>query len=410
MPRGKPMRNVVFVAPYPLTTTLRFCEALQGLQDVRLLGLFQQAPQGHHAAMFADVVCVESALHAGSIAGGLATLQQRHGPTHRLLGVLEDLQEPLAELRAHMGIDGPTPAIAHRFRDKGHMKDALRAAGLPCARHARLQNADDAWRFIQQVGFPVVLKPPAGAGAIATFRVDSFEALDEALSVLKPTPEREVLAEEFLTGQEFSFETLTVAGTPVFHSIGRYYPSPLEVLTQDWVQWIVHLPRDISGPEFDPVRSVGARTIEALGLVDGMTHMEWFRRPDGSVAIGEIAARPPGAQIVRLMSTAHEADLYRGWARAVVDQAFDGPLKRHWSCGAAFLRGQGRGRIVAVEGIEEAQARMGQLVTAAKLPQVGAHKAASYEGDGWVVVRHEDDQVVLSALLDLVRTVRIRYA
>ena len=41
-----------------------------------------------------------------------------------------------------------------------------------------------------------------------------------------------------------------------------------------------------------------ARAVKALGLETGFTHMEWFRRDDGSLAIGEIAARPPGAHIV----------------------------------------------------------------------------------------------------------------
>lgn len=403
------MRNVVFVAPFPLETTLQFCRALAGLQGVRLLGLFQQPPRGEAAEIFHDVLVVRDALGRAGIASGVAELARRHGAVHRLLGVLEDLQEELAAVRQQIGIDGPTPQVADVFRDKGRMKDALRAAGLPCARHARIASARDAWDFVQQVGFPVVLKPPAGAGSRSTFRVDSLEDLDRALAALRPTPDREVLGEEFLTGQEFSFETLTLGGRPVFHSIGRYYPGPLEVVRNDWVQWIVHLPRDISGPEFDAVRDVGAKAIAALGLVDGMTHMEWFRRPDGSIAIGEIAARPPGAQIVRLMSTSHDADLYQAWGRAVVDGAWDGPWERRWSSGVAFLRGQGRGRITAVDGLDDAQARMGHLVTAARLPQVGAHRSSSYEGEGWALVRHEDDQVVLDALLDLVRTVRVRY-
>src|SRR5690606_19834161 len=131
---------------------------------------------------------------------------------------------------------------------------------------------------------------------------------------------RVMLAEEFLHGSESTYETVTIGGVPVFESIGRYYPGPLDIVRNDWMQWVVVLPREISGPEFDDVRTAGRAAIKALGLGEGMTHMEWFRRPDGSMAIGEIAARPPGAQIVKLMSYAHDADLHRAWARAVVDK------------------------------------------------------------------------------------------
>ena len=43
------MRNVIFAAPFPLETTLRFARAAAGLENVRLLGLCQEAPQGDDA-------------------------------------------------------------------------------------------------------------------------------------------------------------------------------------------------------------------------------------------------------------------------------------------------------------------------------------------------------------------------
>ena len=71
------------------------------------------------------------------------------------------------------------------------------------------------------------------------------------------------------------------------------------------------------------VIEVGMRAISALGLKDGFTHMEWFKRPDGSIAIGEIAQRPPGANITQMIGLAHGIDPYLAWARAVVDGAFE---------------------------------------------------------------------------------------
>ena len=48
-------------------------------------------------------------------------------------------------------------------------------------------------------------------------------------------------------------------------------PSPLEVLENDWIQWCVLLPRDISGPEFDPIRESAFVAIDALER-KGWTH------------------------------------------------------------------------------------------------------------------------------------------
>jgi formate-dependent phosphoribosylglycinamide formyltransferase (GAR transformylase) len=402
------MRHIVFVAPFPMPATMRFAQALAGLADVRLTGVFQTPPPA--GSGFAAVERVSNALDPAIVQAAVTRLSARHGRVHRLLGILENAQDCLAAVREALGIPGVDRETARRFRDKGVMKDALRAAGLPCARHARIRSEADAWAFVERVGYPIVIKPPAGAGCRATLRADHPQGLVQALSELRPSPDREAIAEEFLTGAEFSFETLTLGGQVRFHSIGRYHPAPLEVMTNSWIQWVVHLPRDISGPEFAAVREVGPAVIAALGLDTALTHMEWFRRPDGSVAIGEIAARPPGARIMDLMSHAYGRDFYRVWARLMVDDVVDGPFARTHSVAVAFLRGQGTGRVAAVEGLDAAQQKMGALVVDKQLPRVGAPRAEGYEGEGWVIVKHEDDEVVRRAVMDLITTVKVRYA
>jgi formate-dependent phosphoribosylglycinamide formyltransferase (GAR transformylase) len=403
------MRNVVFIAPFPLETTMRFVRAVAGLDDVRLLGVMQEAPRGDDAAPYRDVVRVDDALDAGQLVRAVDLLRQRHGAPHRILGILEPLQVPLAQVRRHFGVPGPDVDTAERFRDKARMKDVLRAHGLPCARHKLVTAWADAEEFVGEVGLPIVLKPPAGMACKATWRIRSMDELRQAIDAVRASPQNPTLAEEFLKGREYSFETITVGGEVRFHSISRYFPGPLEVTENPWIQWCVLLPR-VLGPELDQARAMGVRAVKVLGLDTGVTHMEWFERDDGSLAIGEIAARPPGAHIVRLTGLAHDADLYRAWARAVVDEAFDGPWTRRWSTGCAYLRGSGRGRVVRVAGVAEANARVGSIVAEARLPTVGAPKSDSYEGDGYVILRDDDTEVVKRGLKTVIETIRVDYA
>jgi carbamoylphosphate synthase large subunit len=403
------MRTVVFVVPYPAETSIRFARAFSELKGVRVIGVVQKQPTGLSAKPFANFVKVSDAFDPKELILACEKIKKRYGGLHTIVGVLEPLQVALAQARAHFGIPGTDPRTADLFRDKSRMKDALRAAGLPCARHKLITSLADAVTFVQQVGFPIVLKPPAGAGCKATWRIKNLEELQSAITAIHPRNDSPTLAEEFLSGREYCFDTITVKGKILFENISRYYPGPLEVTENPWIQWAVVQPRALT-PDLNDAREMGRKAIKALGLATGFTHMEWFRREDGSLAIGEIAARPPGANFVEMMGYGHDTDMYKAWARAVVDSAFDGPYERRYAVGCAYLRGIGHGRVQRVIGVKEANAKVGKLAMKSKLPKIGQPKSDHYEGEGYVIVRHPDTEVVKAAVKTIVETIRIEYA
>ncbi len=405
------MHHCVFAAPFALESTLRFVAAAASLRGVRLAVLSQEPVERIPEELrrrLQGFVRVDDAMSADSIVRGVRQLaSQLHGRIDSLIGILEPLQVPLAEARVKLGLPGTGPDAARNMRDKARMKDVLAAHGLPCARHALCATRKEAVAFAERTGFPLVVKPPAGAGAKATFRVENLDQLDGALRATAPKPEAKVLLEEFIVGDEFSFDSMSIEGRHVFHSISCYSPTPLEVLSEPWIQWTVLLPRDISGPEFAAIRDAGPRALDALGMRTGMTHMEWFRRPDGSIAISEVAARPPGAQFTSLISWAHDMDFYTAWARVVTTGEFR-PPERRYATGAAYLRAQGEGtKIARVTGLEHAQQELGSLVVESKLPEAGKQPADTYEGEGWVILRHPDTDVVKRGLRRILELVRV---
>jgi biotin carboxylase len=402
------MRTVVFVMPYPAEASVRFARAYAELKGIRLVGVVQKPPAGAAAKLFANLVKVDDAFDVKQLVAACEKIRKRYGGLHTIVGVLEPLQVPLAEVRAFFGLPGTDPKTADLFRDKARMKDALRAAGLPCARHQLITSLADAVRFVQQVHFPIVLKPPAGAGCKATWRIKNLEELKAALEIVHPRPDNPTLAEEFLKGREYCFDTITVKGKVLFENVSRYYPGPLEVTETPWIQWSVVQPRSMA--DLEDARALGRKAIKVLGLATGFTHMEWFRRDDGSIAIGEIAARPPGANFVEMMGFGHDADMYKAWARAVADNAFDGPYERKYAVGCAYLRGMGHGRVQRISGLKEAQARVGALVMKTRLPKLGQPRSDHYEGEGYVIVRHPETDIVKAAVKTLIETIRIEYA
>lgn len=397
-----------FVAPYLLDTTTRFVEAaarLPGVQTAlitcepadRLPPALKEHLAGHWR--------IDDALDPGQIAAAVQGLSRQLGPVDRLLAVLEQLQVPLAQVREQLAIGGMDPATAANFRDKDRMKTVLDGAGVPCARHTLAVSAGDALKFTERVGFPLVVKPPAGAGAKSTFRLDDAADLNAWLDMAPPAPDRPAQIEEFLTGDEGSYDSVMIDGEVVWDSVSDYLPTPLEVLRHPWMQWVVRLPRDI-GAGYAGIRQVAPDALRALGLRTGLSHMEWFRRPDGSVAVSEVGARPPGAQITSMLCYAHDFDLYSGWARLMTDGTFD-PPERKWATGTVYLRGQGAGQVRGVHGLDALPPAVTSLVVDSKLPSPGQPSSGSYEGDGWITIRHPDTGTVTAALKQIVSTVRV---
>ena len=142
---------------------------------------------------------------------------------------------------------------------------------------------------------------------------------------------------------------------------------------------------------------------------DGLTHMEWFRRPDGSVAVSEVGARPPGAQISSMLGYVHDVDFYRLWTELVVLDRFD-PPERKYAAGTAFLRGMGHGRVRGVHGVEAVQREIGHLVVEARLPQPGQPASSDYTGEGYVTVRADDTDTVRDALHRVITGIRVEIA
>lgn len=402
------MPVVLFAAPILSENAARMIAAIVALPGVRA-GVISQAPlEDLPEPVRAQVAHwrVADVLDTGQLQEAVGQLEARLGRVDRLFAAYEQLQVPLAQVRELRAIPGMREDAARNFRDKARMKSLLREAGLPCARHRLATSVEEALAFAREIGFPLIVKPPAGAGAQATTRVDDERGLRAAVEAAAPAQGGPVLLEEYVTGDEHSFETVSIGGKAVFHSLTHYYPSPLEVLRNPWIQWCLILPREVEEPRYDDIRRAAFRALEVLGMETGLTHMEWFRRPDGSIAISEVAARPPGAQIMTVISRAHDFDAVAAWARLMVFNTFDAPPRRY-AVGVAYLRGQGNGRVRAIHGLDQVERELGSLVVDFKLPTAGQTPTGSYEGEGFVMLRHPETGVVQRGLQRLISTVRV---
>jgi hypothetical protein len=170
------------------------------------------------------------------------------------------------------------------------------------------------------------------------------------------------------------------------------------------------MPRDISQAPYREVIEKGMTAVRALQVGNAMTHMEALLPEDSDPVFIDATLRPAGARIGPMLAFSYDLDLHLAWARAVVDGCFDGPWERKYAVGTVFLRGRGNGLVEQVAGLETVRQQVGRLIVEARLPLVGAARAATYTGDGYITVRHPQTRVVEDALRLIARTACITYS
>jgi len=309
----------------------------------------------------------------------------------RVLANWEILVLTAARLRERFGVPGMTVDAVNGFRDKQVMKERVAAAGLRVPLAMRASTITQTHAAAERIGFPLIVKPIAGAGSADTYRADDAAGLDAILARIRHVPE--VSCEEFVDGDEYTFDTVSIAGVPAFANVAQYLPRPLIARTNEWISPIIITVRDLAQPALADGIALGHAVLGALGMGDGFTHMEWFRKADGEVVFGEIGCRPGGAHLVDQMNYTCDIDLFREWARAVCWGTFAAPTARKYNAAIIFKRAKGHGRITRIDGLREFLDRHGEHVVEQRLLPPGSQRRdwkKTLVSDGYLLLRHPD--------------------
>jgi carbamoylphosphate synthase large subunit len=317
---------------------------------------------------------------------------------------------PVARVREACGIPGTSVLTAWLCRDKPAMKEALRRAGIPCARSAGTSDAEEAREFAHTVGYPIIVKPRDAAGAAATFRVDDDGELEVAIRASGLGDGAPAALEEFVEGHEGYLDTLTIDGEVAHEFVTHYYPNVLEAMRTRWISPQMVTTNRLEGPGYEEVRRMSRDVIRVLGIDTSATHMEWFFGPKG-LKFSEIGCRPPGVGQWDVYCAANEFDLYEDWANAIVHGRTWLRPSRRFSAGMIALRPDRDGVIAGYEGVDEIQRRFGEWVVACQFPDPGTQTQpveAGYMANAWVRMRHPDYDHLRWMMDEVGRTIQVR--
>jgi biotin carboxylase len=309
----------------------------------------------------------------------------------RVLANWEPLVIVAARLRERFGLPGMSVDTVRGFRDKQLMKDRVAAAGLRVPRAQRVRSVKEVWEAIEKIGFPAIIKPISGAGSADTYKLEDRAEMERVLPRMGHVAE--AICEEFIEGEELTYDTVCIDAKPVYESVTLYVPNAIEMRSVEWVSPIMLSIRDLSQPDLRAGIQLGRDVLRALGMGDGMTHMEWFRKRDGEVVFGEVACRPGGAMVVDIINYTSDVDLFREWARVATARRFEATTERKYNVGIIFKRAQGQGTITAITGLREYLERYGRHVVEEHLLRPGTRRRdwkQTLLSDGHIIVRHPD--------------------
>jgi carbamoylphosphate synthase large subunit len=406
--------RVIFVEPGFPANQRQFVRALSEV-GAEVIGL-GEAPQEHLddqlRGWMAHYHRVPNVGDVGAMTDAVRWLQDKLW-IDRLETTIEAHTLTVAEVRERCTIPGTSMRTAWLCRDKPAMKEALRAAGVPTAASTAADDADQVRAFVDAVGYPIILKPRTGAGALDTTRVDNGQELEAALGMFGGKNVTSIAVEEFVEGHEGFYDTLAVGGDTALDFVSHYYPNVLEAMRTRWISpQFVSTNRVDDVADYGQLRALGQRVAEALGIGTSATHMEWFFGPKG-LKFSEIGCRPPGVGAWDLYSAGNDLDLYREWGNAVVHGRVGARPSRRFASGIIALRPERDGNISGYSGVDEIQNKYGEWVLDAHLPHPGTPTQpveAGYMANAYVRMRHPDYDTLRGMLDEVGRTVHVHVA
>lgn len=394
--------NVLLLSPSYPTDNGNFTKALHALPGVRVLGVGDQAP----GAMDPEVRdAIDAYLPVRKLWDEEATVEETRAWLKKL-GVRPDrvecLWEPGVVLAARMrealapdSIErgGLTVENAKAFRDKELMKSKLDAAGIRTPHHYRAHSEFEIREAAERIGFPMIVKPIDGAGSADTYVVRSADQIEDVVKAVRHVPE--ISVEEFIEGEEFTYDAILGGGETLFENVAWYRPKPLVARQNPWISPQAICLSDIRQDDIAPGVELGRKALAALGLKNGMAHMEWFRSAStGEAIFGEVGARAPGGRLSHGMNLSCDGDVFKLWAEAIAYGTSETRMEKRYNAAVVFKRAQGGGsRISRVEGLQSVLAEHGDCIPVVDLVPIGEPRrdwTQVVTGDGWMVARHMD--------------------
>ena len=334
--------NFIFVSPNFPTSYWLFCARLKE-NGVNVLGIgdcpYDNLTEDLRNSM-TEYYKVGSMENYDEMFKAVAYFSFKYGKIDVLESNNEYWLEQDAKLRTDFNIPGLKTADMLPYKNKSAMKEFFIKAGLPVARYHMVSTYDAAHKFIDLVGYPVVVKPDNGVGASNTWKLKSD---DDLRWFFENLPDNQYIMEEFVDGIVTTFDGVADSNSNVLFGVSHITPgSIMDTINESKAIWY-YVDKDV--PE--DVRDAGTRCVKAFSVHSRCFHIEFFRLKTGKPGLGnpgdivalEVNMRPAGGFTPDMINFSQSADMFKIYADMI---AYDSTLadlsKEHSFCVYASRR------------------------------------------------------------------------
>lgn len=221
----------------------------------------------------------------------------------------------------------------NEIKTKSGMKKFYEEAGIKTARYHLTTTLEEGKRFIEKVGYPVVVKPDNGVGAAATYKISNEE---ELIAFYNEEHITQYIMEEFVNGLITSYDGIADLNRNVVFETSHIFPNPIMDVVNDQSSMYYYSQKEL--PE-DLIK-LGRAAVKAFRTNGRCFHMEFFRLLEDKEGLGkkgeivglEVNMRTPGGYTPDMMNFANDIDIYQIYADMVVDGYSSYSKERPYHC------------------------------------------------------------------------------
>lgn len=330
------MRNFVFISPTFPKTYYQFPEAWKKLGGNSLCigeDSYESLSEELKEAT-TEYYQVHSLQDYDEVYRAVAWFAHKYGKIDWLESNNEFWLEQDARLRTDFNITtGDKENDVMRFKTKSNMKAFYHEAGVPVARYHIVSTYEEGKKFIDEVGYPVIVKPNDGVGANATWKITNEEELESFYHEDLPC---EYIMEEYIDGYIVSYDGITDQDNNIIFKTSHVFPDPIMNVVNGKKEIIYYSVREIP----QDLEDYGSKVIHAFNIKGRFFHTEYFRLNTAKKGLGEVGdlvglevnMRPPGGYTPDMMNFANNINVYDIYAKMCMYNVVDYESDRPYFC------------------------------------------------------------------------------